>query len=229
MKKIKKNKKSNYIIYICLAVIIVFVLVLAISNYMISSKKFDVSDLIVNNSYDVVYDLNEIPVINLSGDIFTKINSEIRDYYALNSNNDRFEYEYNVSEDTLSILLTRYVVVENKEYLEYKSYNIDLINMKNLSYDETLDKFNITIDDLSFFMKNKFLNYYADLIEEGYIEGNKCDFNCFLVNCNFQDLDEDNVLYIKKNHLYLYKFFDIYNDYGYSDYFSYNDFIFEVK
>ena len=119
--------------------------------------------------------------------------------------------------------------LSEKEYIEYKSYNIDLINMRDLSYDEILNKFGVTSDDLSFFMKNKFLNYYADLLDKGYLDGTKCDFNCFLVNCNFQDLDEDNVLYIKKNHLYLYKFFNIYTDYNYNEYFSYDDFVFNVK
>lgn len=228
MKKKKKNKKFS-IVYICLIVIVFFIFVVCLSNYISSNKKFNVSDLIVNKNYEVVYDMGSYPVINLNGEDINRINSELVDFYSLNPNNDTFEYDYSVSKDTLSVLVTRHIIVENKEYLDYLSYNIDLVNMRELSYEEILEKFDVSTEDLSFFVKNKFLNYYADLIDEGYLEGNKCDFNCFLVKCNFQDLDEGNTLYIKKNHLYLYKFFDIYNEYNYNEYFSYDDFIFNVK
>ena len=229
MKRKKRKNKSIYIICICLVLFFLFIFSVCIADVISSNKKFDVTNIIVNNDYDVVYDMGDSPIINLSGEYISKINQEINDYYSLNSNGDKFDYDFNVSEDTLSILLTRHIIVENKEYIEYKSYNIDLINMRDLSYDEILNKFGVTSDDLSFFMKNKFLNYYADLLDKGYLDGTKCDFNCFLVNCNFQDLDEDNVLYIKKNHLYLYKFFNIYTDYNYNEYFSYDDFVFNVK
>ena len=228
MKKKKKDKKISFV-YIILLAIFLFIFLVCLLNFINSNKKFNVSDLIINDTYDVVYDMGSYPIINLNGDVIDEINGALVDYYSLNPNGDSIEYEYSLSEDTLSLLITRHIIVENKEYLEYVSYNIDLINMKELSYEELLEKFDVTDEELSFFVKNKFLNYYADLIDKGYLEGNKCDFDCFLINCNFQDLNEGHVLYIKKNHLYLYKFFDIYNDYNYNEYFSYDDFIFNVK
>lgn len=225
----KKNKKNNKIIYIGLFSLVVLILVVCISTLISNGRKFDVSKLLVDNNYDVVYLVGNIPKINMSSVDVDKINSEINDYYSLNDNGDRFDYEYNVSVDTLSVLLTRYIIVENKEYIEYKSYVIDLNNLKLLDQDEILNKYDITSSDLSFFMNNKFLNFYADLLDKGYLDGNKCDYDCFIVNCNFQDIDEDNTLYIKNNHLYLYKFFNIYTDYNYNEFFSYDDFVFNVK
>jgi len=214
----KKNKKNNKIIYIGLFSLVVLILVVCISTLISNGRKFDVSKLLVDNNYDVVYVVGNIPKINMSSVDVDKINSEINDYYSLNDNGDRIDYEYNVSVDTLSVLLTRYIIVENKEYIEYKSYVIDLNNLKLLDQDEILNKYDITSSDLSFFMNNKFLNFYADLLDKGYLDGNKCDYDCFIVNCNFQDINEDNTLYIKNNHLYLYKFFNIYTDYNYNEY-----------
>jgi len=225
----KKNKKNNKIIYIGLFSLVVLILVVCISTLISNGRKFDVSKLLVDNNYDVVYVVGNIPKINMSSVDVDKINSEINDYYSLNDNGDRIDYEYNVSVDTLSVLLTRYIIVENKEYIEYKSYVIDLNNLKLLDQDEILNKYDITSSDLSFFMNNKFLNFYADLLDKGYLDGNKCDYDCFIVNCNFQDINEDNTLYIKNNHLYLYKFFNIYTDYNYNEFFSYDDFVFNVK
>ena len=225
----KKKRKNNYIIFFVFGFILLFITCILLIEIISSNKHFDVSNIILNDKYDVVYDVDGIPIINISGEPISTINNEISNYYNLNSNGDKFEYDYDVSEDTLSILLTRYIIVENQEFIEYKSYNIDLVNMKVLSDEEILSKFEVTSDKLSFFMKNKFLNYYADLLDKGYLDGNKCDFNCFLVNCNFQDLDEGNILYIKNNHLYLYKFFNIYTDYNYNEYFTYDDFRFDVK
>ena len=78
-------------------------------------------------------------------------------------------------------------------------------------------------------MSNKFLNYYGDLIDAGYVDGNKCDFECFIYNCNFQDYLEDNSFYIEDNHLILYKYFNTYNKYNYDGFFTDESYRFVVK
>ena len=83
MKKKKKNKKFS-IVYICLIVIVFFIFVVCLSNYISSNKKFNVSDLIVNKNYEVVYDMGSYPVINLNGEDINRINSELVDFYSLN-------------------------------------------------------------------------------------------------------------------------------------------------
>ena len=226
----KKNKKNSLFKsgYFYIIIILLFVF-LGCVFIMFNNKRYKINPLILNNDYDVVYQVDDVPKINLAGEVFEKINDDIQNIFDNNENGDRIEYEYDISEDTFSILLKRYIVSENKEFIEYNYYNIDLINMKELELEDLLEKYEINYSDLSFFIRNKFLNYYADLLDAGYFKGTECDFNCFIANCNFQDFMEDNVYYIKNNHLYLYKFFNIYNEYNYNDFFSYDDFVFEVK
>ena len=228
----KKNKKksilSSYYFYIFF-ILLVFLLVCLISIFGQNNKKYDISSLIANNSYDVVYLDGNVPVINLVGNAASEYNNDIQTTYSCNDNGDRFEYEYDVSEDTFSLLLKRYIIVDNKEFIQYYSYIINLNTMEKMTYDDLLDKFEIKNDDLAFFIRNKFFNYYMDLLDANYFKGDECDFECFIMNCNFQDFMEDNVYYIKNNHLYLYKFFNIYTKYNYNDFFSYDSFVFEVK
>ena len=201
MKKRKKDKKSiGYLIAIGILLVIFIASMVYIFRH---NERFDVSSILADSSLDVVYDSisndnDRIPKINIDSAVISDINAEILSMYENKSDTSYFDYQYNVSKDTLSVLIINSIYVENKEYVNYKSYVIDLINMKELAPDEIIAKFNINESDLAFFIKNKFLNYYADLLDAGYLEGNKCDFDCFIVNCNFQDFMEDNNYYIKE-------------------------------
>ena len=226
---VKKKKKSSNSIYIMVFILLLVSFLLILYYSMDKNEKYDISNLLVDRNYDVVYLNNNIPTINLLGEEIDNINNEIVELYTTNNNDDQFEYEYDVSSDSFSFLLKRFIMIDDQEYIEFKTYVIDLETMHNMDNEDIYNKFDIDENTLVFFIKNKFLNYYVDLVEKGYFNKKACDFDCFIFNCNFQDYIEDIHFYIKNDHLYMYKFFNIFTDYEYDDYFSYNDFIFEVK
>ena len=232
MKKQKnKNKKTNYIYYILGSIIVVCLLILVLYN---NPKEFDTSQILLDQTRPVIYEAykvenNIFPVINLQGEDIKRINKEIVELYDTKNNVSNFQYMYNVSKDTLSVLILNYIYVDNVRHINYKSYIIDLNTLKELTNEEIYNKFEIDEQTLNVFVSNKFLNYYADMLDNGYIDGNKCDFECFIYNCNFQDYLEDNHFYIEDNHLILYKYFNVYNKYNYDGFFTEESFRFVVK
>lgn len=203
------------------------------------SIKYDYNSLIKYKGFDIVYSLSNenikkndrIPVINIDSDKIEAINSSIIELYNFNAleKDYSFDYKYNVSKDTLSILITMNNVVDGKDYYSFASYNINLSNYNVLTNEEILNYFDLDGDDIDFYLNNKFFNYYDKLTYKNVINQNDCDFECFIVNCNFQDYSEDNTYYINKNGLEIYKFFNIYNDYNYDKYFTLDSFKFVVR
>lgn len=226
-----KKKNSNYIYYILIIILIGSVMVLFFTP---NEKPYDTSTILLDKNKPLIYEAykvenNIFPVINLQGEEINRINKEIVELYDTKNNVSNFQYMYNVSKDTLSVLIINNIYVDNIKYINYKSFNIDLKTLKELDDREIYDKFEITEDQLRVFVSSKFLNYYADLLDYNYIDGNKCDFNCFIYNCNFQDYLEDNSFYIEDNHLILYKFFNTNNKYNYDAFFNEESYRFVVK
>lgn len=230
MKKKKKNN-SNYIYYILITVLVCSILVLLSSG---NNKVFDTSKVLFDQSKPIIYEAykteaNVFPVINMNGEDIKRINQEIMELYDTKNNISNFQYMYNISEDTLSILITNNIYIDNVKHINYKSYIIDLNNQRELTNEEVYEKFEIDEDTLRIFINSKLLNYYADLLDNNYVDGNKCDFNCFIYNCNFQDYLEDNSFYIEDNHLILYKYFNTNTKYNYDGYFNDDSYRFVVK
>lgn len=230
-KKKRKRKKTNYIYYI-LGSLLVFSIVVLI--FYEKPAVFDTSKILLDQTKPVIYESYKIennifPVINLQGEKVKRINNEIVELYDTKNNASNFQYMYNVSKDTLSVLILNYIYVDNVKHINYKSYIIDLNTMKELTNEEIYSKFEIEEETLRIFVSSKFLNIYADLLDNGYVDGNKCDFECFIYNCNFQDYLEDNHFYIEDNHLILYKYFDVYNKYNYNVFFTDESYGFVVK
>lgn len=230
MKK-KKNKNNNYIYYILGSILVFSVVVLLFYK---KPKAFDTSTILLDQTKPVIYEAyktenNIFPVINLQGEDVKRINKEIVELSDTKNNASNFEYMYNVSKDTLSVLIINNIYVDSVKHINYKSYIIDLNTLKELTNEEVYNKFEIDEETLRIFVSSKFLNYYADLIDAGYVDGNKCDFECFIYNCNFQDYLEDNSFYIEDNHLILYKYFNTYNKYNYDSFFTDDSYRFVVK
>ncbi len=228
------NKKIIFIV----SLLVVFVLVVfVISSLLKKEKVYDYKKIIKESGYDIVYpiksekDDTKIPVINIENENIKKVNSEIielYEFYVLEKGN-KFSYKYSVSEDILSLLITLKSEVLGNTYLNYKSYIIDLGKLDVMSTEEILNKFNVDKDDLNYFLINKFLNYYTDMVDKKILSKNECDFDCFIKQCNFEDFMEANSYYVNKNHLEVYKFFNIYNEYDYDSYFTEDSFRFVIK
>lgn len=236
MKERTSKQKKKFIFIISLLIVVVLV-VFVVTSLLKKEKVYDYKKIIKESDYDIVYSIKsekddtEIPVINIGNENIKKINSEIielYEWYVLEKGKE-FTYKYSVSDDVLSLLITLRSSFEGNTYLEYKSYVIDLDKLDVMSTEEILDKFDINKDDLNYFLINKFLNYYTDIVDKKILSKNECDFDCFIVQCNFEDFMEANSYYVNKNHLEVYKFFNIYTKYGYDNYFTEDSFRFVVK
>lgn len=213
---------------------IAFIILPIINNKKLLTKDFDYSHLLIYDYADIVYEVNkngyQMPVININDSNILKINKEISLIYSVKENYE-YSYQYNVSENILSLLITikRTEPITNKLYIDYETYNIDLKKLTILTNEDILDLFEIEEDDLRFFLSNKFMNYYLELIENNYINQEECDYSCFIQNCKFIDFLYDNEYYINNNHLELFKYFNIYTKYKYENYFSEKSFKFTIK
>ena len=223
-------KDKKIIIFIAVIVIIIIG-----SLYFISNKKYDYSNLLEYKDYDIVYDRinkskDKVPYININNNLVISINNEIENMYQeyLLFSPDGFNYKYSLSKSILSIIIEAYVVHPESTHYDiiYKSYNIDLKEMKLLSNDEILERFNITEKKFEFYLYNKFLNYYNELIKNNYLNEKEIDFNTFLEDKNIDNMLDDNSFYINNNHLELYKYFNIYTDYNEQKFFNKDSFHF---
>ena len=198
-----KNKK--YILLILIIIILLSIIFIYLNN-----RPYNYTSQLLDQNYEIVYDKvntnkDKVPHININSEVATKINNEIDKMYEEYNyfSPDGFSYNYSISKNILSIVIKAYVVKPESTHYDiiYKSYNIDLKNNKLLTNKEVLNKFNITEDKMEFYLYNKFLNYYNDLIKNNYFTEKQCDFNCFLQNKNVENLLDDNNYYINNNNL----------------------------
>ena len=227
----EKNKK------IIIIIVVITLVLLSTFIYLLNNKKYNYSKLLENQNYDIVYNKentgnDKVPYVNLTGDSIKKINQEIAslyEYYLIFSP-DGFDYNYSVSDSILSIIITAHIIQpESDNYnILYKSYNIELKKLKLLTDDEILKRFKITNKDMEYYLYNKYLNMYYDLIDKKYFTEEQYSFKTFLENKNLNNLLEDNNYYINNNHLEIYKYFNNISEYGEEKYFDEKSFHFIV-
>lgn len=230
------KKKSKWMIFCVLIVVIV-----SSSVFFLFPREFNYHDLLKNKEKEIVYSSNsldvlatdKVPVINIDSSVIDDINSDIMDYYQdyLTKFTQGFLYEYSVSDHLLSILIIsqqRYADADHSD-IYYRSYNIDLKNMTLLSDKDIFDMYKIDEDTLRYFITYKFVEFYNDLIKQGYFTKEECDFSCFMESKNIVNVMNDNTYYIENGKLILYKPFNIYTTYGEEKYFSLDSFRFVVK
>ena len=228
MKRLIVNNKKLFCILI---IVVIFIFVFFLINLKIE-KDIDYSNLLKYDYADIVYETTvsgqKAPVINIDGELFEMINVEIGEIYTKNSDKN-ITYKYNVSGDILSIMLT---LIETdstgKKKFDYVGYNIDLENLVMLPSLDLLNRFGIEEEQLHFYLANKFMNYYLDLVDKGYLTEDKCDYNCFIEECDMFDFVFETEFYVNDGNLEVYKVFNIYTKYNYEDYFSNEPFKFVV-
>ena len=81
---------------------------------------------------------------------------------------------------------------------------------------------------MKYYLYNKFLNYYNDLILNKYFTEKECDFNSFLESKNIDFMLDDFNFYINNKHLELYMYFNIFTKYKEENYFNEDSFHFII-
>lgn len=172
---------------------------------------------------------SEVPYINIKGKNITKLNKDIEKfvdkYYA--EPTSIISYTYDVSDKILS-LVVKVAYFDKVYYPDFRTYNINLSDLSVLSDDDLLNKFNLTKENVSNKIEDKFTYFYNDALSQGYYSG-ECDYNCFLYFRGDKDYLDDIHYYIKDNVLYVYKAFNVYSIYNEENYFTDDDFLIKVS
>ncbi len=210
----------NYKVYVITIIVCVFLfiglaIITSIKGTNDNNKEFKYADYV--KTIDTIESngiKSELPYINLKSDKIEEINEEIaiKFYETIALQNSEFIYEYFINDNIISLLIKISITPENySENItrEYISYNIDYKNLKVISNNELLERNNITMDDVSNIIKKKFEYFYQYEVENNYINGNLCDFNCYTKMRNVSFPTYDAAIVMENNELYAYKPFNI--------------------
>ena len=209
-----------------------------ISLYANSFKRDALQTIKENKNKNLIYTVkertvdgkkSEVPIINIEGENIDKLNKDIEEfvdkYYS--DATSLISYTYDVSDKILS-LVVKVAYFDKVYYPDFRTYNINLSDLSVLSDEDLLNKFNLTEEDVSNKIEEKFKYFYNDALNKDYY-GGECDYNCFLYFRGDKDYLDDIHYYIKDNKLYVYKTFNVYSVYNEENYFTEDDFLIEVS
>lgn len=234
----KMDNSKKVPIFISIAVILI-ILVIVFSQFFNNTSSY--SDLKEDKNKGFVYTLKseknsiyfkKIPYLNINNSFGKEINNDINSFVSDFIDNDKviLSYEYDINGKVLSIVLKCVDYdVKNVPKVYFKTYNINLETSKLLSDEELLSIYNVTSLDVESIIEKKFEYWYKDLVKEGYIDEEECDYDCFLNYREVDDYLDDVVYYIEKGNLVLYKPFVFYSIFGEENYFKEEDFKFIIS
>lgn len=208
-----KNKKIILISIIAIVIIII----LSIVFILIINKK--------NKAPKISSDTEEAEFVNESIDYI---------YKKYENTDSKVSSDKSTSNNIESILITieKNVKGYNHKIPLYVSYNYDTKTNKLLSFNELAEQFGYEYNDIVKLVNKRFNDWYTDEVEQGYVEENECDFNCYIsFYRNIENIEEVFTLYVKNNKLYVYIGFDIDSIIGDKEYFDnlkYNPYIIEL-
>ncbi len=220
--KHKNKRNTNYVSLVCFFICIFMIVIIILYGI----KKNDNYELLKENStldyvYISEYDFNEvrksevaIPYLNINSSAANDINAKIKSDYEITKSKlgYNYEYKYYVSDDIVSIVVQTVCTEEGNslnETYEYFVYNYDLKENKEISDDELLEKYDITLDQVDMFLKNKFLNYYFLLVDKKKIDQDRVAFVDFLAVKNIKEMTDRINFAVEDNSLIAYRPFDI--------------------
>lgn len=227
MNKNVQNKRA----YILTIVILTIIVIMIIFFYLIYKKEKDYVTS-YNESHNNTYNQDiRCPKINVNIDGIDSINEEINEYceYYSDDTSKYIDYNYNVKDNILSVIIK--LVDKNLQNVNTKflSYNIDLKSKVVISNEDLLKKYGYSEENVESSINNRMLDLYNYETNEGYIEKNECDYECYLSIRMIEPLIDNVELYLSDNGLVVYKSFNIYSEYEDHVIFEKEDFIFKLK
>jgi len=239
IEKFKKmdNSKKVPIVILLAVILIVFIIVFTFSK----NNGIDYGKLKESSDKDLVYTADtitiddtfyiNIPHVNITGASIKSINENIKSYINDFAENEMVlgSYEYNINGKVLSLVLE---IVDygtsDTPHAYFKTYNINLESKTLVSDSELLSVYNVTSNDVKKNIEKQFKYWYENLIKEGYIEEEECDYECFLEYREVEDYMGDVSLYIDEGKLVAIKPFTVYSIFGEESYFKESDFKFTI-
>ena len=184
--------------------------------------------LIIVISVIVFY--NNKKTFDVDGQYIDELNNGI-ETIKNNLDNNKIKYEIKTSKNTKIYSALISAKDENGNNF-YMSYNIDAVSKKVLNNEEVAEEFNYSLSDIHEKINDRINKYYEGQINEGYMDSNECDIECYKnFSLNIESIENMYSLYVDKNKLYIYLSFDyndILEDKEYYDGLEYNPFVIEL-
>ena len=181
--------KKTIIILISILLIISLVVygIIKIDSRNYNNIKLDKNNYLVYTieSNESGYYIQNIPFINIKGQIIEVINKDINDFTnKYKEDNININYEYNISGKILSLILKieDHSKIEDATIASFRSYIINLDTLELLSNKEILNYFNLTEQDINILLGNKINDDYTNLVNNSVIKQSECNYNCYLNN-----------------------------------------------
>lgn len=199
-KIILENKGKCIIILIAILGLITIILLNNNLNKEIEFKNFKNKDYVFTS---IEQNKNtKCPNININSDEIDKINNEIIEkyYLVITNKSNKMDYKYSINNNVLSLIIT----VTNKdaendiEKKEFISYNIDLNTKKMLKNDELLKMYNLSQSEINNKVYAELRKAYEEEAKDFYIESGECDYDCYLIIHEVDDLNSKLVYYINE-------------------------------
>ena len=234
--KMDNSKKIPIAISISIG-LIVFIILFSYfqnnnSNYN-NLKEDNTKSLVftINSKENGKYYIN-VPYVNIADSLGKSINEDIDSYMQDFMDNDQLisSYQYTINGKVLSLVIkTVDYDVKNVPLVYFKTYNINLEDLVLLTDDDLLAIYNITSENVESIIEKKFAYWYKDIIKEGYLDEEECDYDCFLDYREVDNYLDDISYYIENGNLIVFKPFVFYSIFGEENYFKEDDFKFVLS
>ena len=193
----EKNKKNIIILGILLLCLLLFVI------FTSCNKKTKYINTIKSHNK------SSLPHINIQSDNIEKINKKLKNEYEeiIDLNNESyFKYEYSYSNDVLSLLIEKGIKESENDFLEveYKVYNISVIDKKSLEKDDIIALYDLDESNIKQTIESELQKQYNKEISDGYIPVEECKYSCFLEDKNYTSINDNVELFVKDDKVYGY-------------------------
>ncbi len=234
----KEEKISNKKIILLLAFLF-FLIVIAIFFYVFFDKNYENAKVDPNKNY--VYRKSSeysdryksIPYINVEGDYAKKINTEIEmleeNYASLPDN--KIGFVFNKSGPILSICIKIVDCYTNSNHSStfFKTYILNLETKNEYTKEEIYRDYEVDNDFIANSLDKQFQKMYQEVVEEGYLDSDYCDYTCFLQWRGVDHYLDGAQLYIENRTLTVFRGFLTESIFGEEEYFEDRHFKFVVS
>ena len=222
----KKNTNKNkalLLIVLCIFLIIFIIVYTCFRSYNrdFNYLKEDRSEHLVYTRYKI--NKQEVPYVNIKSKSITSVNKDIVTFCNNFKEYEKIQitYDYDINGKYLSLVIkVKTNGVNDWNDLYFHTYNIDLNARSYISEENLLKRFKVNDELLYARIHNKFVEYYNDELEQGYLQEEECDYDCYIKYRGFNEYMDDISYYIKDHKLIVYKPFETRSIFGEEEYFT---------
>ncbi len=221
--KLDKIQLSNStIIMIIVAISFLLVALIAYGIVRVNSNNF--KGIKEDSSKEIVYTIfsnsnynQEVPYVNLKGDIYKEINKNIQEIAGeyLDKEEGAITYDYNLNGNYLSLVLVITEYTGDMPRNNFYTYNIDVANKDLLSDEALIEYYKTNTEEISNRVLYELEKAYKEKLDQGVFTEESCDFDCYISWRGDKNLNPENYsYYIKDGYLAAYVPFEQYEAFG---------------